>query len=854
LSTSRLHLRRALPLALPLTLALAGGCAVGGDQEPVAQESAADTSIPPQTQRIAARLGQGWDRTAESFKAQCVTSSTVHVGQREGTILSDSTVDTSGIEDELGFSIRAKGRYAMVDASLAASLSQSMKQDDYSEVFVYKADYKLGSDSLDESTLHNTPVGDDAQQHVRWQDQCGDEVVYQIKNGAKFYFVQRIDFISREAKSKFESDAHVAFNSGVASGQVDAVLNQIGARYAKSARVHIELYQFGGNPAALGAVVNGTGGQASGAQAVVDCDMTNLAACKRVRENAVRYTDPANSSGLYAQLADPAFAMNPISYETKSWSILGRNTTPRILTQQITTARNQLELKFDALLKWKVRIDRILYTLAGFAVPPQQQTELNQWKTRLSGDLAIVNQAVVACYDNLTFDPSGTPLATKVTACTNAVDLVPNDQPPARLLTAAGRYAIDYRWQLLGGLGSPVGNYDTSRPEAVAVGRDQIGLDQQFLGGHIYWSPDTDAHEVYGYILDRYLSLGGANPNGRLELGFPTTGELPAKSPGRYNAFQGGMIYWSPNSGAHEVHGDIFVHWRDLGSEYSPLGFPTTDETPTIDNYGRFNHFEGGSMFWSPATGAHVVWGWIRDLWGNQGWERSAYGYPTTDEIWEQGGDWRFNDFQGGSIYYNDTLARQQQPAMFELNGAIGIKYKETRYLGLGYPTGTRAVPTARRWDGAQGWYQTFQNGAIYWHPTFGAHEVHGSIYAKWRDYGFELGRTLHWVSGATLGYPVTDERKLIKFGQEIGRYTAFEGGIIYWGPNSGAHIIAGTFYTLYQQWGFEQGLCGLPVDEPGWHEVTFGRNYYRQNFQNGYMKFFPSSGGTEVHCPSDGD
>lgn len=33
---------------------------------------------------------------------------------------------------------------------------------------------------------------------------------------------------------------------------------------------------------------------------------------------------------------------------------------------------------------------------------------------------------------------------------------------------------------------------------------------------------------------------------------------------------------------------------------------------------GAFNHFEGGSVYWSPQTGAHQVWG--QDEWALRGW------------------------------------------------------------------------------------------------------------------------------------------------------------------------------------------------------------------------------------------
>ena len=83
-------------------------------------------------------------------------------------------------------------------------------------------------------------------------------------------------------------------------------------------------------------------------------------------------------------------------------------------------------------------------------------------------------------------------------------------------------------------------------------------------------------------------------------LGQPTTGELvvPDRT-GRYMHFAGGSIYWSRKSDAHEVHGDIRGKWADLGWERSFLGFPVTDETGTPDGVGRFNHFQGGSIYWS---------------------------------------------------------------------------------------------------------------------------------------------------------------------------------------------------------------------------------------------------------------
>jgi thermolysin len=154
---------------------------------------------------------------------------------------------------------------------------------------------------------------------------------------------------------------------------------------------------------------------------------------------------------------------------------------------------------------------------------------------------------------------------------------------------------------------------------------------------------------VYGAIRAKWDGLGAEEGF----LGMPTTDELStACGGGRFNHFQGGSIYWTPATGAHEVHGAIRGKWASLGWECSFLGFPLTDESTTPDGIGRYNHFQGGSIYWTPATGAHEVHGAIRDRWASLGWETSALKYPVSDELpW--GGTGRVSYFQGGRIYWS---------------------------------------------------------------------------------------------------------------------------------------------------------------------------------------------------------
>ncbi len=145
-----------------------------------------------------------------------------------------------------------------------------------------------------------------------------------------------------------------------------------------------------------------------------------------------------------------------------------------------------------------------------------------------------------------------------------------------------------------------------------------------------------------------HAALGGT----RSVLGSPVGAELPTPDRvGRYRHYQQGSIYWTPRTGAHEVHGAIRQIWSAHRWESGPLGYPVTDERTAPDRVGRYNHFERGSVYWTPGTGAHEVRGAIRDRWGVLGWETSALRYPTSDEYDVPGG--RASDFQGGRIVWD---------------------------------------------------------------------------------------------------------------------------------------------------------------------------------------------------------
>jgi hypothetical protein len=248
------------------------------------------------------------------------------------------------------------------------------------------------------------------------------------------------------------------------------------------------------------------------------------------------------------------------------------------------------------------------------------------------------------------------------------------------------------------------------------------------------------------------------------DLGAPTSAEVSVPGvPGALEeTFQGGAIYWSQNTGAHVVYGGIGAKYAALAYETDAygrdaqlvLGLPKTDEVNVAGMPGaRMNTFQNGAIYWSQATSAHAVYGGI-----------AAEYAATANET----------DYYGNNVQKILGL-----PMTDEMNVA--------------------GVPGARM--------NTFQGGAIYWSQNTGAHAVYGGIGALYNSMG---GPTSY------LGLPTSGEQ-----GIPGGRETFFQNGKILWTPQGGAYAVRAVsqmtfntgFFNLQHHW------YDAPVS--GWASLT---------------------------------
>ncbi|KAB8291915.1 NlpC/P60 family protein [Bifidobacterium avesanii] len=178
--------------------------------------------------------------------------------------------------------------------------------------------------------------------------------------------------------------------------------------------------------------------------------------------------------------------------------------------------------------------------------------------------------------------------------------------------------------------------------------------------------------------------------------------------------------------------------------------------------------------------------------------------------------------FEHGRIYWSPKTGA------WAVTGAVQDHWRD-----LGWENGQAGYPVGDETKTANGVYQLFQHGTMYWTQKTGAHYVHDGIFVAYRNHGFEHGQ---------LGFPTTDERKI-----NGGTTQSFEHGEIHWTQRTGAHATTGAIRDYWAASGWENGWLGYPIGD----ELTRLRDGgASQTFQYGIVFWSPATG---AHATSGG-
>jgi uncharacterized protein with LGFP repeats len=173
-----------------------------------------------------------------------------------------------------------------------------------------------------------------------------------------------------------------------------------------------------------------------------------------------------------------------------------------------------------------------------------------------------------------------------------------------------------------------------------------------------------------------------------------------------------------------------------------------------------------------------------------------------------------------------DNATRDQSaPCNLNVWGAIAA-----HYYALGGSRSPLGATIGDEYDVAGGRGAAFEHGRMYWSPSSGAHYVQGAILSKWAS--------LRAYSGF-LRFPTTDELSAAP----DGRWNRFQGGVIVWGPRTGAWSVRGGIAAKYLAMRGTLSPLGFPVSD----EMPAAPDGAWSRFEHGILVWGPRTGARSV-------
>jgi uncharacterized protein with LGFP repeats len=319
-------------------------------------------------------------------------------------------------------------------------------------------------------------------------------------------------------------------------------------------------------------------------------------------------------------------------------------------------------------------------------------------------------------------------------------------------------------------------------------------------------TPDADADAAISAAWD--AGGGAAGPLGPKDGGVYPAGE------GFGQNFAGGKIFFTPATGAHIMTGLILDKYQSLGGPAdSDLGFPTIDEGAGRAPGSRNTTFSAADkpvIFWTPDTGAQVVRGPINAAWDKLGGSAGTLGVPTEDETY--GGAVVTQKFTGGDVSY-DRKAKTFTTVPPDLAGQLSdleipddpVSAINAARRAAGGALGPLGAAQGPPYPiGRDGLGQNFAGGKIFYRPETGANVVTGQVLAKYESVGGPEG---------DLGFPTSSE---IDGGlateSRMSSFAAEDKPVIFWTPDYGAVIVRGAMDAAWEKLGGATGALGAPI------------------------------------------
>lgn len=321
-------------------------------------------------------------------------------------------------------------------------------------------------------------------------------------------------------------------------------------------------------------------------------------------------------------------------------------------------------------------------------------------------------------------------------------------------------------------------------------------------------SPESDAADA---INQAWQAAGGLS-----SVVGGKDGEIFPVGEGYGQKFADGKIFFTPNSGAHLIYGPVLDKYESLGGPAdSDLGFPNIDVVPgLVSSRSRVSTFSASdkpAIFWAPNTGAWAVRGAINAAWDKLGGSAGQLGVPVEDERYD--GDIVSQRFNGGQLSWNSktNTFTSDPPGLADSLAGLDVPLDPVTMINLAWrASGGLGGPLGAR----QG------ELAMIGDNTAAQGYASGKIF-----YSPQTGA--HAVTGAILtkyeslggptgdlGLPTGPEADGGVPNSRISSFSAPDKPTIFWTPDTGAIVVRGPLNAAWAKLGGATGALGAPTGE----------------------------------------
>ena len=158
-----------------------------------------------------------------------------------------------------------------------------------------------------------------------------------------------------------------------------------------------------------------------------------------------------------------------------------------------------------------------------------------------------------------------------------------------------------------------------------------------------------------------------------------------------------------------------------------------------------------------------------------------------------------------------------------------------------GGPTGTLGIKDGGVYPVGAGFGQNFAGGKIYFTPETGAHIMQGAILDKYLALG--------GPADGDLGFPTIDEGAGKAPDSRNTTFSAADNPVIFFTPDTGAHVVRGALNTAWDKLGGSAGVLGVPTED----EVYRG-DVVSQDFTRGQLSWNRKTGAFTTTPPELAD